>query len=247
MSPLRNSVRTSVAALTLCCFAVGSLLVVDATPAMASHVSNFVTTDGDFSITGFSMPASPFPVPTNGPLTISMTGQVGTYDLDIPPAGTSWEVIVNGNTNLVSGITVLPLPLPPTSLGTFVSPGPGSLPSWSGSAIVPDFDYTSPLTFATTTISGVSMNFIMDVDNTAYPSGAYGPGASTQITLSGGNLFVINSDFTAIDNLGGGANGIFSGTNNGTLTVTLVPEPATLASVFCGLLAAVPVRRRLVS
>ncbi len=211
------------------CLIALSLIAVLASQATADFVSNFTTTDGDVVITGFSTPAFPLPTATTGPVAFTTTSPTGSYALDIPPVGTLGNVSISGSVTFDSDADgdfsdELPLMIPLTSAGTFVSPGVSSLPSWSGTALLPDF--ANP--FGPGTISGVTLDFLFDVDNTAYPAGAYGSSASTVLTLSGGNLIAMTTPLTTLDNFVGGANGqiTLASISDLTVTVSAVPEPS---------------------
>jgi hypothetical protein len=227
--------------LTICAVA-GLILAANGAAQAVTYVSTFNVDQEDFSLTGFSMvnPSDPTGprIPTTGPDYMYIDNVTGTYNLDIPPAGGSWDVYVSGSVSVdydKDGVWDDTQTLDNEYLGNFASPGPST--SWGPGSI--------PFTV---TYNVFTFDFILDYQanlDGGYPSGSFGSNAYTSFTLSGdpAGMLLGNTYLTEQDNLYGGGDGIIDGWMAADLTVTCVPEPATLGLLLIGGLALLRRRR----
>ena len=204
--------------------------------AMASHVSTFDITSGDYVLTGFA--AGGFP--TAGPTVGTLSNITGTYALDIPPAGTVWDIWVEGNMAFdidEDGTADFVQSIPSTFVETATSTGPAT--SFTDTVAVDDF--TVDIGGGPVTISGLMALITIDVDG-PYPGGSFGAAASMSVSLSGGDIMLFNSLLDALDNAGLDDDMVTAGFV-GDFTVTLVPSPAPMALLGLGGLVAMRRRR----
>ncbi|MCK4340656.1 MAG: HYR domain-containing protein, partial [Phycisphaerae bacterium] len=178
----------------------------------AEHVSTFDVTQADFSLIGFSAAGTP-PTPTSGLDYLDVTNLNGTYNLDIPPAGSSWHVWIAGSMDFDFDQSGGPPDASATFndyLGQYVSTGPKT--SWGpGQVPLPELVFEQPPYYLE--LHDLLLGFDVDLDGT-YPSGSYGAGAYAIFVLSndtGGNLYDLNVILTMLDNTSGGADGVIDG------------------------------------
>ena len=216
--------------ITICL--VVSMLVISGV-AQADYVSTFNVDQADFSLTGFSTGANPG-VATGGPDYMTIDNVTGTYDMDIPAAGGSWDVYVSGSVSVdfdKDGTWDDTQTLDNEYLGNYPSPGPST--SWEL--------YDMPLTV---TYDIYTLHFLVSYEASVdggYPSGNFGPNANINLTLSAdpaypGDIYVLNTYLTGEDNASGGGDGVIDGWMTGDLAVTCTPEPATIALLGLGAL-----------
>ncbi len=204
--------------------------------ASASYVSTFDVTGGDFVLSGFAAGGFPAPGPTVG----SLTNITGSYDLNIPTAGTTWDIFVQGSMNFdidEDGIYETVLNIPYGFVETAVSTGPAT--SFTNTVAIADFDV--PTLMGPVTISGLMATISIDVDG-PYGAGPMGSGASMNFSLFGGDILAFNALIDAADNAGLDDDMITAGFF-GDFTVTLVPAPSALGLLGLGSLVATRRRR----
>ncbi|MCD4830454.1 MAG: hypothetical protein K8R02_01445 [Anaerohalosphaeraceae bacterium] len=213
------------------CAVVGVVLAISSA-AEASYVSVFNIGQADFSLTGFSTGGNPG-VATGGPDYLTIDNVTGTYDLDIPPAGGSWDVYASGTVSLdfdKDGIWDSTETLDNEYLGNFPSPGPST--SWG-----PTNDIPITVTYDIYVLHFLA-SYDVDVDGD-YPSGNFGPNAHANFSLSAdpaypADIYVLNTYLTCEDNASGGGDGIIDGWMTADIAVTCVPEPMTICLLGLG-------------
>ncbi|MBL4808771.1 MAG: hypothetical protein JKY43_01770 [Phycisphaerales bacterium] len=216
---------------------IAAALATACTAASASYVSTFDFTGGDFVLSGFAAGGFPTPGPTVG----SLTNITGSYDLDIPVAGTSWDIFVEGSMNFdfdEDGIYETVMAIPYGFVETATSTGPAT--SFTNTVAVADFDIDTGLG-GIITISGLMATIFIDVDG-PYGSGPMGAGATMNVSLSGGDIFILNAFIDAADNAGLDDD-IMTAGFFGDFTVTLIPAPGALALLGMGGMIATRRRR----
>ncbi len=214
--------------------------------AAATHTSTIQIDRGRATVSNFTG-AGPLAVNLNM-ATDTLTPASGTYSLDIPAAGTVWQVFASGSIDIdFDGDNVFETSLVVDNVLVDSSwTSPGFFTSWTGSYILPiaDFEFdTTPyggsgsilFTGVSATITGV------DLDNPA-ASGALGDNAYVDLTIDAATgLDEVKMLLTAADMLGNG-DGILNFRFNTDMAFTLVPAPGAAGVLaFGGLVAA---RRR---
>ena len=207
------------------CALVALLLTTTLASAEEVYTSTFSFTSAHFHLTGFSEDQGGTVVPSTGPDYLDIDGVQGTYDMNIPPAGTTWDVLVSGSIEVdydADGTWDLSATVsPPYPAGNFESPGP--ITSAAG---------TFPYTFLWEGASyDFSVDYAVDLDG-PYPAGPFGPNAFATLTVTGDDAGMLmgNEFLTGIDD----GDGILDGYFRGDVTVTCIPEPAALALLALG-------------
>lgn len=230
--------------------AVAGLILAANGAAQADYDSIF-DVEADFSLSGFSTGTGPTTsTPTSGPDDFDLTNVTGTYSLNIPPAGTSWDVYSSGTywLDFDGDNNVDATGTWNEYLGNFTSPGPAGIDTHWGPGDV-DLDVTAIVDGTTYTFVW-NLAYEVDFDNDATPSGAFGSNACGHYTLSGGDtlglyaLQVANTELTDLDNASGGGDGVIDGRMGYTQHITCVPEPATMSLLVLGGIGALLRRRR---
>ena len=213
--------------------------------AQAAYVSNFNITQADFNLSGFSWdhdgnPSTPN-IPTAGPDLLDFDYITGTYDLDIPPAGGSWDVYISGSiwADFDKNGTRDEYFDFGEYAGNYASPGPSTL--W-GPGFIP----------LTVEYEGTSYDFTLDYEvvlDGGYPSGSFGANAYAELTLFGdpddpAGMLLLNTYLTGLDNDQGGADGVIDGWIGGNITVTAVPIPGAVWLFGSGLIGLVGIGRK---
>ena len=204
--------------------AVAMVFGVAGTAQALPYVSTFTIDKADFLMTGFSYDDDRDTprIPSSGPVDLDFTSVLGTYDLDIPPAGGSWDVFIVGSLWAdfdKDGTWDAPLGFD-EYVGNYVSPGPST--SWTPSFT--DGVYT--------------VDCDIDVDGLYGGPYSFGSGAHAYFDISGSaaDMRALNSGLTYLDNTQGGGDGKFDWYVKGEITVTAVPEPATMLLLGSGLI-----------
>lgn len=207
--------------------------------AQAAHVSNFNITQADFSSTGFSTGGPPTGVPTAGPDLLDFDNIEGTYNLDIPPAGGSWDVYMAGSlwADFDKDGTTDDTLVFDEYVGNYASPGP-STTSWGPGSIPFTVEY-----------SGIFFDFLLEYNvniDGGYPPGDFGCDAFASLTLSGdtSGMYLLNTYLTDLDNDQGGGDGVINGWIGGNIIVTAVPIPGAVWLFGSGLIGLVGIRRK---
>ena len=219
------------------CLVVGMILAISGLAQAVTYVSTFNVTDANFSLTGFSSGG----VPTTGPDNLYIDNVTGTYDLGIPPVGTSWDVSSSGSfwLDFDKDGTADATGDWNEYLGHFTSPGPAGIDTHWGPGSV---DFTAE--YDSTTYN-FTLAYEIYFDNTATPSGDFGDDAFGDYTLSGdaAGMLLGNTYLTALDNASGGGDGVIDGWMGYTQYITCIPEPATIALLGLGALSLIRRKR----
>ncbi|WP_022854313.1 PEP-CTERM sorting domain-containing protein [Thermodesulfatator atlanticus] len=204
----------------------------------------------DFALAGFSDTSQTPPVPTNGPLTLTISNITG-LSLPDPAAGTyEWSLeIDNFMLDFIPNVTGDELSgsnLGPFDIGTWQAPLAAQGSFNLGDVYVPEFTINymnNSYTVGNYTVQNAVFSWELTNNGTLV-----NPGDSIDeivLTLTADNLnTTINRDLTALDNLAGGANGVIDGTGIADFKVSAVPEPATVMLLGAGLLLAGIARKR---
>ncbi len=215
--------------------------------AAATHTSTIQIDHGRATVSNFTGPG-PLSVNLNM-ATDTLTPASGTYSLDIPAAGTVWQVFANGSIDVdFDGDDVFETSLSVDNVLVDSSwTSPGFFTSWTGMYVLPiaDFSFdTTPyggsgsilFTGVSATVTGV------DLDNTA-AAGALGANAYADLSIDAATgLDEVKTLLTAADMLGNG-DGILNFRFNSNLAFTLVPAPGAASVLALGGLLATRRRR----
>ena len=194
-----------------------------------TNVSSFNITQADFNMTGFSSnpdgnPSTPT-YPSSGPDYLNITSVIGTYNMDIPPAGVRYVVIISGwleadfdedeawDTHFDFF----------ENIGPRTSPGPST--SWVGSM---------PFTVA---YNGQSFDLIAQYDidvNGSYPSDSFGDDAHANFTISGPDIMTFDAMLAYMDNISGGDDGYIDGLVRGNISVSCIPLGCPVKNINTG-------------
>jgi len=195
------------------------------TIAVPTNVSTFNVTQADFNLTGFSSnpdgdPSTPT-LPSSGPDYPNITNVDGAYNMDIPPAGIKYIVVISGwleadfdeDGTWDEHIDFI------KNIGPRTSPGPST--SWNGTMSI-------PVTYNGQTFDLI-VQYDVDVDG-KYPSDSFGPNAHAYFIISGPDIMQFNAMLAYLDNTSGGDDGYIDGLLRGVISVSCVPcEPPAVA------------------
>ena len=199
--------------------------VATVTIAVPTNVSTFNVAQADFNLTGFSSnpdrdPSTPT-LPSSGPDYLNITNVDGTYNMDIPPAGIKYIVVISGwleadfdeDGEWDEHIDFI------ENIGPRTSPGPST--SWNGTMSIP------------VTYNGQTFDLIVQYDvnvDGKYPSDSFGPNAHAYFIISGPDIMQFNAMLAYLDNTSGGDDGYIDGLLRGVISVSCVPcEPPAVA------------------
>ena len=204
-----------------------------------TNVSNFYITRADFNMTGFSLnpdgnPATPT-LPSSGPDYLNITNISGAYNMDIPPAGIKYVVVISGWLEAdfdKDGTWDTHFDFA-ESIGPRTSPGPST--SWTG--IMPFTVTYNGQTF------DLTIQYDVDVDG-SYPSGSFGTNAHANIIISGPDILQFNAVLAYLDNTSGGDDGYFDWWLRGNISVSCIPCGGPVKNIntgeyFCSIQAAI--------
>jgi len=194
-----------------------------------TNVSSFNITQADFNMTGFSFnpdgnPSTPT-YPSSGPDYLNITSVIGTYNMDIPPAGTKYVVVISGWLEAdfdENGTWDIHFDFF-ENIGPRTSPGPST--SWVGSM---------PFTVA---YNGQSFDLIAQYDidvNGSYPSDSFGDNAHANFTISGPDIMTFNAMLAYMDNISGGDDGYIDGLVRGNISVSCIPLGCPVKNINTG-------------